>query len=232
MSKYFEALKNILIPRICFICEAKISEGYLCQKCLSQIDFLYPPLCPFCSSRLAGRKEKHCAKCSKKTFPYEKLICITKYKKPVVELIHLFKYKNYDFLAELFSSLIIKHLNRTGFTPGAYDIITAVPLYKTKLRDRGYNQSAVIAQYLANYFKICFKNDIIYAIREGSPQAKLDKKNRPDNVRGNFGAKGNLENKKVILLDDIFTTGSTVKECASALKEKGAIVTAMAFSKT
>ncbi|MCK9614740.1 MAG: ComF family protein [Candidatus Omnitrophica bacterium] len=232
LKNYLMAIKDILLPKICFACEEKIIEGYLCPKCLNQIEFIYPPLCPFCSNRLTNKKEKICAKCLKKKFPYEKLICITKYKNPVVDLIHSFKYKNYDFLVELFASLMIKHLTRIGFEPCGYDIITAVPLYKTKLRDRGYNQAGLLAQYLANYFKICFKDDIIYATRESSSQAKLDKISRLKNLKGAFSAQAGLENKKVILVDDIFTTGSTVKECAYALKEKGAAITVIAFSKT
>jgi len=232
LKDYLAKAINILVPRICFICDEKITEGYLCSKCLNQIEFIYPPLCPFCSNRLTNKKEKICAKCAKNRFPYEKLICITKYKNPVVDLIHSFKYKNYDFLVELFASLMIKHLTKIGFEPGGYDIITAVPLYKTKLRDRGYNQAGLLAQYLANYFKICFKDDIIYATRESSSQAKLDKISRLENLKGAFTAREGLENKKVILVDDIFTTGSTVKECAYALKEKGAKITVMTLSKT
>jgi len=232
LKNYVAALKDILIPRICFACEEKISGGYLCQKCLGRIEFVYPPLCPFCSGRLPKKKKGVCARCAKLSFPYERLICVTRYKSPVAELIHLFKYKNYDFLVELFASLMIKHLTRIGFEPAGYDIITAVPLHKTKLRDRGYNQAGLLAQYLANYFKISFKNDIIYATRESLSQAKLDKKSRLSNIKGIFSVPVQLENKKVILLDDIFTTGSTVKECASALREKGALVTIITFSKT
>jgi ComF family protein len=232
LTNYLAALKDILIPRICFVCDEKISGGYLCQKCLGKIEFLYPPLCPFCCTRLNNKKEKICARCAKITVSYEKLICVTKYKSPVIELIHLFKYKNYDFLVELFASLMIKHLTRIGFEPYGYDIVTAVPLHKTKLRDRGYNQAGLLAQYLANYFKIPFKDDIIYATRESLSQTKLDNKSRRNNIKGIFSVQEKLDNKKVMLLDDIFTTGSTVKECASALQGKGALVTIITFSKT
>ncbi|MFA5007983.1 MAG: ComF family protein [Candidatus Omnitrophota bacterium] len=232
LKKYLAAIKDALVPRICFSCEEKIPSGYLCQECLEQIEFIYPPLCQFCSNRLANKKEKICAKCSKKNFPYERLICITKYKTPIIELVHLFKYKSYDFLVELFAFLMINHLKKIGFEPSCYDIMTAVPLYKTKLRDRGYNQAGLLAQYLANYFKISFKDDIIYATRESLSQTKLNGKSRLENIKGGFGTKEKLENKKVILVDDIFTTGSTVKECACALYENGAAVTVLTLSKT
>ncbi|MDD4954443.1 MAG: ComF family protein [Candidatus Omnitrophica bacterium] len=232
LKKYISALKDILVPRICFACEEKIPEGYLCLKCLQNIEFINPPFCTFCGCKLSAQEERICLKCAKIAFPYEKLICVTKYKSPMVELIHLFKYKNYDFLVELLAALMIVHLKRIGFEASGCDFMTAVPLYKTKLRDRGYNQAGLLAQYLANYFKISFKNDIIYATRESLSQAKLDKKSRLTNIKGIFNVRNNLENKKVILLDDIFTTGSTVSECANALKEKGARVTIMTLSKT
>lgn len=232
LANYLTALKNIIIPRICFSCEEKIPKGYLCQKCFSRIEFINPPVCKFCSNTLVREKGNICPKCAKLAFPYEKLICATKYRGPIVELIHSFKYKNYDFLVELFAPLLIKHLTRIGFEPTGYSFITAVPLHKAKLRDRGYNQSALLAQYLANYFKISFKNDIIYATRESLSQAKLDKKSRLTNTKGIFSVKTELENKKILLLDDIFTTGSTARECALALKEKGGRVTILTLSKT
>jgi ComF family protein len=125
-----------------------------------------------------------------------------------------------------------KHLTKIGFNPSNYNSITAVPIHSAKLRDRGYNQAGLLAQFLANYFKISFKNDIIYATGESLPQAKLDKISRVKNIKGLFYSQGNLENKKVILVDDIFTTGSTANECAVTLKQNGAKVTVLTLSKT
>ncbi|MDD4183278.1 MAG: ComF family protein, partial [Candidatus Omnitrophica bacterium] len=76
------------------------------------------------------------------------------------------------------------------------------------------------------------KDDIIYATRESLSQTKLDNKSRRNNIKGIFSVQEKLENKKIMLLDDIFTTGSTVKECAFGLQEKGALVTIITFSKT
>jgi ComF family protein len=166
-------------------------------------------------------------------YPYDRVISITAYKGSMAELIQLFKYNNYDYLIELFSALMIKHLLRIGFNLSSYDIITSVPLHISKLKDRGYNQSSILAKSLANYFKIPFRDDIIYEKNQRISQTKLEKKEREENVRGAFLVKDAVIDKKIIIVDDIFTTGSTLKECSISFKEKGAKnITAITLSKT
>lgn len=232
LKSYLSAFKNILFPRICFSCDEKINNGYLCEKCFRQIELIHHPLETSPNKTHGGKRENNVKGIHKITQPYEKLICITKYKGPIVRLIHLFKYQNYDFLVELLGPLMIEHLTKTGFDPSCYDYIAAVPLYSSKLRDRGYNQANLLAQYLAKHFKISLKNDIIYATRESASQTKLNKAKRSINIKGLFKVKQKLKNEKILLVDDIFTTGSTVRECACALKKSGAIVTVLTLSKT
>ncbi|MCK4912151.1 MAG: ComF family protein [Candidatus Omnitrophica bacterium] len=151
----------------------------------------------------------------------------------MLSLIHLFKYKNYDYLAGFLSSLIIKHLSEIGFNPNKYKLITSVPLHKDKLKIRGYNQSGLLSKLLSNHFKIPFKDDIIENTNIRPSQTKLPREKREKNTEGIFVVKENLENKSIILVDDIFTTGSTVSACAKALKEKCAgNVTVITLSKT
>jgi ComF family protein len=232
LNEYLKATKDIFLPSLCFYCEKKTNNGYLCSACKDKIEFLYPPLCRFCSNPIANNKSGLCKECFGKTFPYERLICITSYKEPIISLIHFFKYRNYDCLANLLSSFMIEHLLKIGFSYSYYDTVTSVPMHSAKLRDRGYNQSALLAKSFANYFKIAFKNDIIYELRQRVSQTRLDITKRQENIRGIFYVKENMAGVKIILIDDIFTTGATAKECAYALKEKGAIVTVIALSKT
>lgn len=222
LDKYLGAIKNLLFPRLCFHCERKITQGYLCRECEEKIVFLSPWGCRYCLSPLTVSSSGTCLKCSEKEYPYQKLISATAYREPLASLIHLFKYENYDYLAEFLSSLIVKHLSKTGFNPEEHQFITPIPLHKDKLKTRGYNQSGLLAKLLSNHFKIPFRNDIICKTDIRPSQTKLPRRERAKNVQGVFTVRKNLEGKNVILVDDIFTTGSTAGSCSRALKEKGA----------
>ncbi len=219
VKSIIKTFADIVLPNLCFVCEAKIKTGHLCEKCVEKIEFISPPL-----SKLPSQPGER--------LPYEKLICITSYKEPMVNLIHLFKYQNYSYLSGTFASLMIKHLQKTGFVLSGYDIIAPVPMHKAKLRERGYNQSELLARIIAKHFNISFKNDIIIVKSIRPSQAKLNSRERKENLKNLFEARGNLEGKNIILIDDIFTTGQTAKECAYALKAKGARVSVLTLSKT
>lgn len=233
LKEYLAAARNIFLPALCFNCEAKIKGGYLCKACVEKIEFLYPPLCRLCSKPIDSHKTGLCKDCIGKIPPYEKVICIARYKEPLINLIHLFKYKNCDYLIDLFSHLMHSHLLKLGFNCSSYDLVTSVPMYRGKIRNRDYNQSSLLAQSFANYFKICFKDDIIYELEERISQTKILASKRRENVSNVFCVKSDVTDKKIILIDDIFTTGATTKECACVLKEAGAKeITIIALSKT
>lgn len=148
-------------------------------------------------------------------------------------LIQLFKYQNYDYLGEFLAQLIVKHLKGIEFSACSYHYITAVPLHRYKLKMRGYNQAELLAGFLSNHFKIPLKNDIISVTRFKPSQAKLTKLKRQTNVKGIFKVSNTVKKLNFLLVDDIFTTGSTVFACADALKEKGAnMITVLTLSKT
>jgi len=221
MIKYLNTIKELLFPAICFYCEDKIKDGILCKKCKEKIDFLYPPLCKFCSKPLTYNKTSICKDCKNKKYPYDRLISITSYKEPLVSLLYLFKYKNYDYIGEFLSSIIIEHLLKIGFNLGDYDLIIPVPLHPKKLKEREYNQTLILARFISNYFKIALKDDIIYKIKDTVSQTKLEKTKRIENIKDTFLIKDkDMENKKIIIIDDVFTTGATLYECSKLLREK------------
>jgi len=232
-KEYIKAFANTLFPKICLYCEKKISKGYLCTVCYKKIFFIKPPLCIYCSSPINHTPNNICKKCTNKLYPYDKIISITAYKEPMITLIHYFKYKNYDFLAKFLSSLMSEHLLNSGFNLNEYDFITSVPAHPTRLKERGYNQAELLGKLLSNSFKIPFKNGIINAKIIKPSQTILHKAEREINVKGSFGVKERMMNKKIILVDDIVTTGSTIKVISEALKKKGADnVTVITLSKT
>lgn len=232
-NDYLRAVKDIFFPCLCLCCGKKISKRYLCGECQEKIVFLHPPRCRYCTKPLAPNSSGICKECSSKIYPYQKIISTTVYREPIPGLIHLFKYKNCDYLAGFLSSLMIKYLSKIGFNPSRYHLITPVPLHKDKLKIRGYNQAGLLAKLLSNYFKIPFRDDIIGNTNIRPSQTKLQKEKREKNVEGVFVVEENLRNKRIILVDDIFTTGSTVNACSKALGERGAEnITVITLSKT
>jgi len=232
LYEYTKAIKNIFFPPLCLGCGKKNLSEFLCQDCRKKIIYLYPPLCPYCSGVLGTEITNSCKKCRSKPHPYHKIISITAYRDPMVNLIHLFKYKNYDYLVKLFSSLMTAHLSKIGFRASGYHFMTSVPMHSHKLKMRDYNHAEVLGRRLSNFLKIPFRNDIIYDISIKPSQTKLLRYKREENVKGAFVVKEKIDGKKIILIDDIFTTGATVKSCSQALKENGAdTITVITLSK-
>ncbi|MCM8831172.1 MAG: double zinc ribbon domain-containing protein, partial [Candidatus Omnitrophica bacterium] len=177
IKNYISSLMDIFFPKLCFYCQLQTTD-YLCKNCYEKIEFLYPPLCHFCSLPLDDNKSGLCKNCIGKDRSYNRVISIAFYKEPLKELIYLFKYKYYEYLGEFLSYIMINHLVKIGIDFKMYDFITAVPIHRIKLKEREYNQTEVLAKFLSNYFKIPFKNDIIYEIKNKLSQTTLDFKER------------------------------------------------------
>ena len=104
-----------------------------------------------------------------------------------------------------------------------YDIITTVPISKKRQKKRGYNQTELIAKELCKILSKRLNKNIIYKIKDNTPQSMLNKKQREENIKGVYTVKNikSILNKKILIIDDIYTTGNTVNECARVLVNKG-----------
>jgi len=156
------------------------------------------------------------------TVHYDRLISATLYEEPIRTLIHLFKYHHYDYLASLLGSFMVKHFHSIGINFKEYNLIIPVPIQSPRLREREYNQTKLLASYISNSLHIPLRDDIIYCKNHRVSQTTLKKDKRKENVKGIFSVRDNLENKNIILIDDIVTTKATVTECSRVMKENGA----------
>lgn len=223
VKQWLEAFINILFPRICFFCSRKLhTKGFLCQHCLEKIAFLTPPLCKRCAIPLRPPLEQLCNSCKNKPYPYERLISITYYREPLVTLLHLFKYNQYDFLKDFFSSLIAAHLKKWGFNCASFDCIVSVPSHPLRVREREYNQTGLLAESLAEKLNLSFKKDILQCIQYHKSQTKVPLSKRLTNTEGIFSTQKDLRRMRILLLDDVVTTGATISECSKVLKTHGA----------
>ena len=210
----FDKIKNFLLdlffPKFCFGCQ---KEGeYLCPDCKAILD-------------ISQNHQKF------KMENLSDLYFITDYKNFLIKkMIKFLKYQPLvKELAKDLAFLIIDHFQLIEKKPEFLKkkegwVLVPVPLEKKKMKWRGYNQAEEIAKNLSLILKIPLVSDCLIKIKKTKPQIELDFKERKENVRGAFLVKnGNLiKNKKVLLVDDVFTTGSTMLECAKVLKEAGA----------
>jgi ComF family protein len=215
-------LLEIFFPKFCFRCQREGS--YLCQDCLATLDILENTFC-LCEKPSRLPQAGKCRNCS--FLHIDGLYFAVSYKNSLIKtLVHQFKYEPYTKeLANPLASLIITHFNliQKDFSPERY-ILIPVPLAKKKLKKRGYNQSEEIAKELSKNIGLPLFTDCLQKEKETPAQMELKKEERLKNIKGAFSV-SNLEkikNKKILLIDDIYTTGATMEECARILKHAGA----------
>ncbi len=194
---------NLLFPPVCIHCGARIAsqKDYLCPECLNQIEYLSPPLL-----KIEGKS-------------YDYLVTIAQYRKVVVSIIHNLKFYNLSSISDFIANLIYQQIKNFKLILDV-NLITAVPLHSVRKRERGYNQAGLIAKKLALLLACEYSSDIIERVNNTLSQATLDHDKREKNISQAFKLKKSidLKGKSVILLDDVFTTGSTVEECCKVLK--------------
>jgi len=201
-----ELILDIIFPPSCFVC--KKEGGYLCQDCKSVLD-------------VSSSHEKYRGK------NISDLYCALPYQNSLIkDLIKKFKYE--PFVKELgksLSSLMIEHFNLLDNKPDFTGfVLVPVPLGKRKLKWRGFNQAEEIGKELADSLKIPLISGALIKIKETQDQVDLHDQERKENIKNSFLCQSpeKIKGKNILLVDDVFTTGSTMEESAGVLKESGA----------
>lgn len=232
---------NLLYPAACPVCKGKgsslnQSHFYLCNSCWDKIEFLKYPLCPRCGkpfpSKISlSRSPGHlCSECRETKTYFDKAIALGPYEGTLAEAIHLFKYKGKKGLGRPLGKIMADYLNSNNSIFHAETVevssltILPVPLHPRRLREREFNQSLLLAKEIGRTLGIPFIPDNLRRIRWTKPQIELKGEERLTNVKGAFGLKepGEIEGKSFLLIDDVYTTGATVRECSKVLKKAGA----------
>ena len=215
-----KTLKNFLLdlffPKNCFGCQKE--ETYLCEDCISLLDIINFHK----TFKTENLDDLYFALSYKNhSFKYEHRL--------IRQLIKKFKYTPFvKSLSQPLSSLIITHFESYEkpalFIQEKDDfIIIPVPLSQKRLKWRGFNQAEEIAKNLSMYLQIPLFNNILTKNKETFFQSRLSKEERENNLISSFSCNKQIKNEKVLLVDDIYTTGSTMEECAKTLKKAGAI---------
>ena len=203
------------------------------MKILTRVlDLFFPPICGFCGKL---NTKYICNECEKivnleainkidsYNKNYNRHLYIFKYEGIIREKIIDYKFNNKVYLYRTFTEAVLKNKENIKFIE-QYDFLIPVPIHKERKKVRGYNQSELIAKILADEIgKIKLQVDILKKDKNIVAQSTLDKKHRSENIKGVYKVinKQKIIDRKILLLDDIYTTGSTANECSKVLKEAG-----------
>jgi ComF family protein len=199
----------------------------LCAPCFSQIEFVGSPLCLRCGAGLnreAGTEDRWCGSCLKTPPIFDTARSLVVYRGPVRRLLHQLKYSSDTRAAVVLGGLV-------GEAPGIerfrdHDLIVPVPLFRSRIQQRGLNQALVLAQKVFSGQRQKIEPSLLLRVRKTIAQTGLSGAERRRNLRGAFqlNPRADPAGKKICLVDDIFTTGTTVTECARTLKRNQAAV--------
>ena len=189
-----------------------------CSDCQSRVPYIKKPFCERCGIPTKGRDT--CEKCVANPPAYRMMRSWAVFDSPVQNALHTMKYRRNIGLGESFAAQMAGFVRSLGWHA---DILLPVPLGKNRLKERGYNQVALVARPLAYEIALAYKPDAIWKARETRSQVGLTISQRKENVDGAYQADARaVRHKSVILMDDVATTGSTIVACTAALLSAGA----------
>lgn len=221
------SLLNCLFPPVCAACHQLITAGRtrsVCGACASAIRSISPPLCYYCGRPYPVPEQGHiCGDCLLNPPVYSLARAMGRYDPPLRELIHEFKYRGNRTLGKHLGRLMADMAYPDLDVPHC-DLVIPVPLHPRRLRERTFNQSLILAREVAERHRLPCHVTVLERHRHTRPQVSLEGKEREKNVRGAFSVRhpSYVKGKRVLLIDDVFTTGHTLNECARVLKKSGA----------
>jgi len=216
---------EFLLPQRCPGCgEPALPERVLCERCVARIPRLSTPLCARCLA--AGRPPEGCVR-----HAGFRVFAPWQYDDHAGAVVHALKYGSRPALAAALGGVL------AGAVPPAWraaDLVLEVPLHPARERERGYNQAALLADALAESLAAPRMNGSLARVRATRPQARLGERARRANVAGAFRARlaPRLRGRRVLIVDDVMTTGATLEACLEALADAGARAAGVALAWT
>jgi ComF family protein len=223
MTPFWHALIDFFFPPKCLFCGNSLGElhdDHPCPLCTERIKFFSHPRCPCCGLGFGDIPgEDHlCSQCLTEERHFTKARAIGPYEGLMAEAIHRFKYQGASRLAKPLGTFLAEYRD-PEFPFSDFELILSVPLHPRRLRQRGFNQSLLLARGVSRTHSIPLDFTALQRTRYTEPQTQLSGSERQKNIRGAFEVRGPeaIAEKHILLIDDVFTTGSTVRECAKVL---------------
>lgn len=205
-----------LFSQDCQLCGVR-SRECLCVDCERDLPYRRAGGCPCCAIEGAGNQL--CGACLSEAPSFDRAIAVFRYAFPVDRLLQSYKFNQNLALTRFFADALVRSVATAAPRP---DVIIAIPLARSRLAERGFNQSALLADGVASALGITHAAHELLKVRDTPPQSGLDRAARLKNVRGAFDCAHSLVGKHIALVDDVMTTGATLSEAARVLKKAGA----------
>lgn len=224
MERLTEMGLDLLFPRRCPLC-GRIAED-ICPDCRGKIHYVRQPFCFRCGRPLTEKEREYCTSCQTHPAPFTAGRALCVYEGAVRESLHAVKYQNRREYLDVYARLMARRLG-PAFQKWQVDMLVPIPMYPSAKRARGYNQAELLADRLGEELglPVC---RMLQKIRKTADQKELDYRERRENLRGAFALSkkalkdpGARRGQSVLLVDDIYTTGSTISEAAKTLRREG-----------
>ncbi len=219
---------GFLYPESCQICgeeHATAREGFVCRRCWTQVRFIRPPFCERCGLPFEGdiTTTFECTNCREMELLFSSARSAVVAKTIVLEIIHRFKYQRELWFEPFLADLLLREAAPV-LRGQNWNFIVPVPLHSVKEREREFNQAEVLAKHLSAATNIPLNNKLLRRVAPTATQTLLSREQRAANMHGAFAVRGGvkLNGERIVLIDDVFTTGATTSECAKALRKAGA----------
>ena len=218
------ALLDFVFPPHCLLCREplEVEPKGLCAACWGELACVTGPRCDRCGCPGVvdvGR----CPNCSDKDYAFSRMRALSPFNRPVQRLIHMLKYQGKTSVGRTLGRELGIRLRGTALV-GGRPLIVPVPLHGSRRRERGYNQSALIGRAVGRQLDLPVREDVLKRVRLTKTQTALDQVGRRNNVAGAFRVRKEeaVQDRPILLVDDVLTTGATVNACAEALAAAGA----------
>lgn len=226
MNVILQYMIDLIYPRRCPICgDIVLPKGNLiCKDCYEDLPLITEPRCKKCSKPIAKEEQELCYDCKRHTFHYTYGYALWVYNDELRKSIVAFKYKYKAEYASFYVEELLKYYDRHIRRMGV-EVIVPVPIHKTRLKQRGYNQAALLAKGIADGLGIPMEEHLLVRTKKTVAQKRLNDQERFRNLQHAFLVNPEricaYKGKKVLLVDDIYTTGSTIETCTKAMLDAG-----------
>ena len=217
-----QILADLLFPRRCPVCDDVVpaGEGLVCRRCVPKLQYVREPRCKRCGRQLSDGAKAYCGDCTKHKHVFDYGYALYDYES-MRKSIFRFKYKGRCEYAKFYAEEVCEKL-RDEMRMMDADAIIPVPVHKSRLKSRGYNQAQLVAAEISRLTGIPMYDKIVRRAKKTVPQKELNMHERQNNLKKAFNIDGNVVKlNKAIIVDDIYTTGSTLDALALELKKRG-----------
>jgi ComF family protein len=219
LEKAASVLLNVLYPARCPACgdpSDSFATSPICRECWSDITPYDGPKCRICAEPFTSELAELCGTCMSTDPVVKATVCYGIYDEALRESIHRFKFSSQKRLARPLAGLL-----STLELPDV-DLMVPVPTSPRGLRERGFSHTLLLSRSLSKERDIPVVTGLLYKKKETPPQVGLSRAERLTNLRGAFSTKRKLKGERVLIVDDVITTGATIRECAKAMRKAGA----------